>query len=126
MQYSDELKCARMNAITSVCGATAVLEICTAAYGSVLATIPLANPIAPAATGAGLLTLTTPRQDDYADATGTAAAARVRKSSPSGDIVITGLTVGAVGSGANIELDNTSINEDQLVRIVSATILHAV
>lgn len=126
MQYSDELKRARMNAITSVCGTTAVLEICTAAYGAVLATIPLANPIAPAATGAGLLTLTTPRQDDYADATGTAATARVRKSSPSGDIVITGLTVGAVGSGMNIELDNTSINEDQLVRIVSATILHAV
>lgn len=126
MQYSDEVKCARMDAVATKCGATAVLEICSAAYGAVLATIPLANPIAPAAAGAGVLTFTTPRQDDYADATGTAAIARIRKSSPSGDIAISGLTVGGVGSGMNIELDNTSINKDQLVRIVSMTITHAV
>lgn len=126
MSYSDEVKCARMDAFTTKCGATAVLEICSAGYATVLATIPLANPIAPPATGAGLLVFTAPRQDDYADGTGTAAIARIRKSSPAGDITRSGLTVGAVGSGANIELDNTSINENQLVRLVSMTITHAV
>jgi hypothetical protein len=64
----------------------------------VLATINLGNPIAGAATGAGVLTLSGfPRSDTSADATGTAAAARIRTATGGTDI-ITGLTVGTSGA----------------------------
>lgn len=121
--YTNAVKIARMNAVTTAAGTTAVLEIGTAAMGTVLATIALGNPIAASATGAGLLTLSGfPRSDTAADATGTAAAARIRTASGGTDI-ITGLTVGT--SGSDINLDSTSITTGQTVTINSATITHA-
>jgi hypothetical protein len=84
--------------------------------GTVLATINLGNPIAPAATGAGVLTLAGfPRS-------GTAAAARIRTATGGTDI-ITGLTVGT--SGADIILDSLSITSGQTVTLNSAVITHA-
>lgn len=121
--YTNAVKIARMGAVTTAAGSTAVLEIGTAGMASVLATIALGNPIAGAATGAGVLTLSGfPRSDTSADATGTAAAARIRTASGGTDI-ITGLTVGT--SAADIVLDSVSITSGQTVTINSATITHA-
>jgi hypothetical protein len=63
-----------------------------------------------------------PQSDTAADATGTAAAARIRTATGGTDVV-TGLTVGT--SGTDIVLDNLSINVGQQVTINSATITHA-
>lgn len=121
--YTNAVKIARMAAVVSQAGTTAVLEIGTSAMGTVLATINLGNPIAGAATGAGVLSLSGfPRSDTSADATGTAAAARIRTSTGGTDI-ITGLTVGTTGS--DINLDSVSITTGQTVTINSATITHA-
>lgn len=119
--YTVAVKNARMNAVTTAIGTTGVLEIGTTAMGSVLATIPLANPAAPGASG-GVLTFTMPQSDTAADATGTAAAARIRTASGGTDIV-TALTVGTTGS--DINLDSVSITTGQTVTITSATITHA-
>jgi hypothetical protein len=119
--YTTAVKNARLNAVTSAIGTTGVLEIGTAGMATVLATITLANPAAPAASG-GILTFTMPQSDTAADATGTAAAARIRTASGGTDVV-TGLTVGT--SGTDIVLDNLSIATGQTVTINSATITHA-
>lgn len=119
--YTTAVKNSRLNAVTSAIGTTGVLEIGTTNMTTVLATIPLANPAAPAATG-GVLTFTMPQSDTAADATGTAAAARIRTASGGTDIV-TGLTVGT--SGTDIVLDNVSIATGQQITVNSATITHA-
>ena len=121
--YPSAVKISRMNAVTTAAGTTAVLEIGSAGMASVLATITLGNPIAGAATGAGVLTLSGfPRSDTSADATGTAAAARIRTSTGGTDI-ITGLTVGL--SGSDVNLDSLSITAGQTVTINSAVFTHA-
>lgn len=121
--YPNAVKIARMNAVTTAAGATAVLEIGTTAMGTVLATIALNNPIAGAATGAGVLTLSGfPKSDTSADATGTAAAARIRTATGGTDI-ITGLTVGL--SGSDVNLDSLSITAGQTVTINSCVFTHA-
>lgn len=121
--YPNAVKIARMAAVVSQAGATAVLEIGTASMASILATITLNNPIAGAATGAGVLTLSGfPKSDTSADNSGTAAAARIRTASGGTDI-ITGLTVGT--SGTDVILDSVSITAGQTVTISSAVITHA-
>lgn len=121
--YPNAVKVARMAAVVSQAGATAVLEIGTASMASILATIALNNPIAGAATGAGVLTLSGfPKSDTSADNSGTAAAARIRTASGGTDI-ITGLTVGT--SGTDVILDSVSITAGQTVTISSAVITHA-
>lgn len=122
--YTNAVKIARMAAVVTQAGTTAVLEIGTTGMATVLATINLGNPIGPAATGAGVLTLAGfPRSDTSADATGTAAAARIRTATGGTDI-ITGLTVGT--SAADIILDSLSITTGQTVTINSAVLTHAV
>lgn len=121
--YTNAVKIARMAAVVSQAGTTAVLEIGTTGMASVLATIALGNPIAGAATGAGVLTLSGfPRSDTSADNTGTAAAARIRTATGGTDI-ITGLTVGL--SAADVILDSLSITAGQTVTINSAVFTHA-
>lgn len=121
--YTNAVKVARMAAVVTAAGTTAVLEIGTTGMASILATISLGNPIAGAATGAGVLTLSGfPRSDTAADNSGTAAAARIRTASGGTDI-ITGLTVGT--SGTDIILDSVSITAGQTVTISSAVITHA-
>lgn len=119
--YTTAVKNARLNAVTTAIGTTGVLEIGTTSMGTVLATIPLANPAAGSASG-GVLSFTMPQSDTSADATGTAAAARIRTASGGTDIV-TGLTVGT--SGSDINLDSVSITAGQTVTITSASITHA-
>ena len=121
--YTNAVKIARMAAVVSQSGPSAVLEIGTTAMGTVLATFNLNNPIAGAATGAGVLTLSGfPKSDTSADASGTAAAARIRTATGGTDI-ITGLTVGT--SGTDIIIDNTNIVAAQTVTLNSAVITHA-
>lgn len=119
--YTTAVKNARLSAVVSQIGSTGVLEIGTTGMASVLATIAL-DATAGTASG-GVLTFSGfPKSDTSADATGTAAAARIRTATGGTDIV-TGLTVGT--SGSDINLDSTSITSGQTVTINSATITHA-
>lgn len=120
--YTDAVKVARMAAVVSQAGTTAVLEIGTASMASILASFTLNNPIAAAASGAGVLTLSGFPKNATAAASGTAAAARIRTTTGGTDI-ITGLTVGT--SAADVILDSTSITSGQTVTLSSATITHA-
>lgn len=120
--YTNAVKIARMAAVVSQAGTTAVLEIGTAGMASILATFTLNNPIAGAATGAGVLTMSGFPKNAIAAATGTPAAARIRTATGGTDI-ITGLTVGT--SGTDIVLDSATITSGQTVTINSATITHA-
>lgn len=120
--YASGLKDTRMTAVRDAIDAGAgagKLEIGTTGMGTVLATITLADPSG--TISSGVLTLSSfPRSDSSADASGTAAAARIRTSADAD--VVTGLTVGT--SGTDIVLDSTSITAGQTVTINSATITH--
>ena len=121
--YATDVKKDRMDAVTTQIDAgtgAGYLEIGTTSMASVLATITLNDPAAPAAVG-GVLTFTMPQSDTSADATGTAAEARIRDSDAND--VITGLTVGTAAT--DIILDSVSITAGQTVTINSATITHA-
>jgi hypothetical protein len=120
--YNTATRNARLTAVRDQIDAgtgAGVLQIGTAGMATVLAEITLADPCATIASG--VLTFSGfPRSDTSANASGTAAAARIRDSS--GTDVITGLTVGT--SGADINLDTTTIAAGQQVQITSATITH--
>ena len=119
--YTTAVKNARLDAVVTQIGSAGVLEIGTTSMGTVLATIPLGNPAG--TTSGGILTFSGfPRSDTSADATGTAAAARIRTASGGTDI-ITGLTVGT--SASDINLDSVSNTTGQTVTINSATITHS-
>lgn len=120
--YTTAVKNARLDAVSTAIGATGVLEIGTTGMASVLATISL-NSTAGTSSG-GVLTFSGfPKSDTSADATGTAAEARIRTGTGGTDIV-TGLTV-ASPSGGDINLDTLSITAGQTVTISSASITHA-
>jgi hypothetical protein len=119
--YTTAVKNARLDAVVTQIGSAGVLEIGTTGMGTVLATIALGNP-AGTSSGGILIFSGFPRSDTSADATGTAAAARIRTASGGTDI-ITGLTVGT--SASDINLDSVSITAGQTVTITSATITHS-
>lgn len=124
--YSSAVKTARMTAVRDQIdagGAAGKLEICSAGYASILATVTLGCAGASSGTISGdTLTLAGfPRSDTAADNTGTAAVARIRTSANAD--VITGLTVGL--SGSDINLDSLSITAGQTVTLNSATLQHA-
>lgn len=126
VNYSTTVKTNRMTAVRDSIdagGAAGKLEIGTTGMASILATITLGYSGASTGTVSGsVLTLAGfPRSDTSADATGTAAEARIRTSANAD--VVTGLTVGTTGS--DINLDSTSITAGQTVTINSATITHA-
>lgn len=117
--YTTTLKNTRLDAVVTAIGASGKLEIGTAGMASVLATITL--DATAGTTSGGVLTFSGfPKSDSSADATGTAAAARIRTSADAD--VVTGLTVGT--SGTDVILDSTSITAAQVVTINSATITH--
>ena len=118
--YTTAVKNARLDAVATQIGNAGKLEIGTTGMASVLATFTLNSPAAGAATG-GVLTFSGFPKTVAASATGTAAAARVRKSDNTD--CITGLTVGT--SSADIILDSTSITNGQNVTLNSATLTHA-
>jgi len=122
VNYNAALKTTRMNAVVAAIDAGAGngnLEICTAAYALVLATIPLAKPSFTVA-GAVATMAGVPRSDASADNTGTAAVARIKDSG--GTTVVDGLTVG-VGSG-DVQLNSVALSQGQTVTISSGTITH--
>ncbi|MCP4635906.1 MAG: hypothetical protein GY848_05475 [Methyloversatilis sp.] len=120
--YPNNVKAARMTAVRDLMDAgsgAGKLEIGTAGMAAVLATIPLSDPAG--TISAGVLTLSGFPKSDTADASGTAAAARIRDSD--NNDVITGLTVGT--SGTDIVLDSVNITTGQTVTINSAVFNHA-
>jgi hypothetical protein len=123
LNYNAALKSSRMVAVIAAVDAGSgpgTLEICTAAYASVLATITLADPSF--TESGGVITMADmPRSDTAADNTGTAAVARVKDSN--GTVVISGLTVG-VGTG-DIQLNSVSISAAQTVTLTAGTITHS-
>ena len=126
VNYSTAVKTARMTAVRDAIdggGAAGVIEICSAAYAAVLATITLGYSGALTGTiTTGVLTLAGfPRSDTSADNTGTAAVARIKTSV--GTTILDGLTVGA--SATDIVLDSLSITAGQTVTLNSAVLNHA-
>lgn len=121
--YNTNVKNSRMTAVRDAIDAGAgpgVLQIGTAGMATVLAEITLGDPSGTIANG--VLTFSGfPRNDTAANASGTAAAARIRDSNNTD--VVTGLTVGT--SGSDINLDTTTITANQQVQINSAAITHA-
>lgn len=129
--YSTGVKTARMNAVCSQIdagGSAGVLEIGTnngsGAFGTTLATFTLNYNSACSVSGAIATFNGFPKTDLTADATGTAAFARICTSALcSTGTVISGLTV--CTSGCDINLVNTSIVVNQPVTISSYSITHA-
>jgi hypothetical protein len=123
VNYTTAVKNARMTAVRDQIDAGSgpgVLQIGTTGMGTVLIEVTLDDPSG-TVTG-GVLSLSNfPRSDTSANATGTAAAARIRDSS--GTDVITGLTVGL--SAADVILDSLSITAGQTVTINTAAFTHA-
>ena len=122
VNYRASLKTARMNLvkddIDSGVGA-GYIEICSAAYASVLATITLSDPCG-SVTG-DVLTLTMPKSDTSADNTGTAAVARIKE--VGGTTIVNNLTVGTAAT--DIILTSLLITATDTVTLNSATITHA-
>ena len=118
--YSTTLKNTRLDAVTTAIGATGQLLIGTAGMATTLATITLSNPAA-AAAASGVLTLSGfPKSDTSADATGTAAAAKITDGT---NDVVTGLTVGTATT-ANIVISSTAITAGETVTVNSGVFTH--
>ena len=120
VNYTTAVKNSRMSAVVTAIGTSGVLEIGTTGMGTILATVPLANPAG--TVSGGVLTFTMPQTDASADGSGTAAAARIRTSTGGTDIV-TGLTVGL--SATDIIVDSVNFTAGQQFTVQSATITHA-
>lgn len=122
--YTAALKNARLDTVAAAIDAGAgpgYIEIGTASMAIVLATIPLTDPCAPAATGGILAFDFDPDVTVAATNTGFAEAARIRDSA--GSDVVTGLSVGA--EGTDVILDSALISAGHDVTIISAQIAHA-
>lgn len=119
--YSAAAKQARLEAVIAQIDASAAagtLEIGTTSMASVLATLTLADPCGTASGGTLTFDFDPDISDTSADATGTAAEARIKNGD--GTVVISGLTVGT--SGTDIVLDSVSITAGQTVTLTTGTI----
>ena len=122
--YDTATKTARMAAVIAQIDAGAAagtLEIGTTGMGSVLAILTLADPCGSAASGVLTFDFDPDISDASANASGTAAEARIKDSD--GTVIISGLTVGT--SGTDIVLDSVSITSGQTVTLTTGTITHA-
>lgn len=131
LQYSTTVNNARLDAIETAIGVSAIMKIRTGAApancgtgdsGTVLATINLPSDWMAAASG-GAKAKSGTWQDASADATGTAAHFRIYDSG--GSTCHMQGTVTATGGGGDLTLDNTSIASAQSVTISSFTITAA-
>lgn len=109
----------RLDQITTFAGTSAQLKIYTASYATLLAELVCNATAFAGAAVSGVLTLNAITSDTSANATGTAAIARIYKSDGT-TMVIEGLTVGT--SGTDIVLNTTAIQSGGEVAITSATI----
>lgn len=134
LSFSDALRNARANAITTACdaGAAAILELRTgakpaspddAATGTLLASVTLNDPSFGTAVD-GVITLddSPALTDASADATGTAAHFRIKTSAGAG--VVDG-TVTATGGGGDLTLNTTSLVASASFTITGGTITEA-
>lgn len=117
--YNAALKNTRITAVLTAIdsGGAGTLEIGTAGFGTTLASLALANPSG-TVTGAVLTFDTSPALTATASGTGTAAAARIKDNG--GTVVVSGLTVGTVGT--DIILSQSPITSGDTVNITAATI----
>lgn len=120
--YNSTLRTTRMTAVETALDAgagAATLEIGTTGMASVLVTFTLSDP---AGTVSGdVLTLSSMPKSATAGNTGTAAEARLKDST--GTVVVSGLTVGTVGTNIIIT-PNTTITSGQSCSLTSGTITH--
>lgn len=122
VQYATTLKTTRMNSVIgAIDGGAGVgtVEICSAAYASVLVSIALNKPSFSEATGT--ITLQSAPRSGVAGNAGTAALARIKESG--GGVIVQGLTVGISGSDMNI--NSTSITAGQTITLTGGTIVHS-
>lgn len=128
VQLSTSVRNARLDAIETTIGTSAVLKIRTGAQpadvatadsGTVLATLSLPSDwLAAAASGSKAKSGTW--QDASADATGTAAHFRIYASD--GTTAHLQGSVTATGGGGDLQLDNTSIASGQSVTVTGFTL----
>lgn len=119
--YSDAVKTARSQAVIDALGAAGVLVIGTSALSGgtgVLASVPFSNPAFTQVNG--VMTMKDAPRTVNASGAGTAAKAELRHSS--GTVVMSGLTVGVAGSGADVIINATSITVGQSVQATVGTI----
>jgi len=128
LQYSVAVRNAKLDAVETTVGTSAVLKIRTGAApanvaaadtGTVLATLSLPSDWM-AAASSGTKALAGSWADASADATGTAAHFRIYASD--GTTAHIQGTVTATGGGGDMTLDNTSIASGQSVTVTSFTL----
>lgn len=128
IKLSAAVRNARLDAIETAIGVSAVLKIRTGApptniadadSGTVLATLSLPSDWM-AAAGSGQKAKTGTWQDASADASGTAGHFRVYASDGTTQHIQG--TITGTGGGGDMELDNTSINSGQTVTITTFTL----
>lgn len=119
--YAAAVRTDRMDVVQAAIDQAATagkLRIGTAAMGTVLATIDLADPCG--SVSGDVLTFTAPRSDTSADNTGTAAAATI--SDGDDNVIVSGLTVGLAAT--NIIITTTSINAGDTVTMTAGSLTH--
>jgi len=122
VSYAQALKDQRMTDVVNAIDAQSAngfLEIGTAGMAAVLVQISFQKPSFAEANST--ITMAGAPKSGVASATGAAANARIKDGS--GNVQVSGLTVGT--SGSDIILNSTSITSGQTVTLTSATITHA-
>ena len=128
LQYSVTVRNARLDAVESTIGASAILEIrsgappatcATADSGTVLATVTLPADWMAAASG-GSKSMSGTWQDTSADATGTAGHFRIKDST--GTTCHMQGTVTATGGGGDMTVDNPSFAAGQSFSVSAFTL----
>lgn len=120
--YNTTLKNTRLTDVVTALGTTAFINIYTSGGGTLLASIPCANP-AGAVTSAVLTFGGMPLTESSANASGVAAVATLSTAvNGGGTVVATGLTVSS--SAGDIVLSSTNIVAGQPVTITAASITH--
>lgn len=121
VNYISSLKSTRMQAVITAIDENALpgfLEIGLSGMTTILAAITLAKPSF--TESGGVITMVAPRSG-FASNSGTAASARIKDGG--GNIIVSGLTVGTIGS--DINLNAVAITSGQTVTITSGTITHS-
>ncbi|MGH2519456.1 MAG: hypothetical protein ACRDF8_06625, partial [Chloroflexota bacterium] len=125
IQYSAGIITSRLEALTTAAGATGYLLIYTGAQpancgdsasGTLLASLPMSNPIAPAPSG-GILTLSA-ITSEAAGATGTAGYWRICTSSAGTTCVAQG-SITATGGGGDLTFPSVAFTSGETIGITS-------
>lgn len=117
LTYSTAVETARMTATRDALGGGA-LEILTAA-DELIVSIPLTAQGGTIAGDVWTLAFTGP-----ASATGAGTAAKAQIKTSADAVGVSGLTAGMTGSGADVIMQNTSVEPGQEITVTSATVTH--